>query len=56
MSILDLELRAKYRSEKEAAKARGWTVRQVRVAIRIGRFVQIVIPVDRKGAPAARPQ
>lgn len=50
MSILDLELRAKYGSNAEAAKARGWTLRQVSVALRIGVLLPVVLPVTRKGA------
>jgi hypothetical protein len=50
MSILDLELRAKYSSKTEAAKARGWTLKQVSIALRIGVLLPVVLPVDRKGA------
>lgn len=55
MSILDLELRAKYRSKAEAAKARGWTLRQVGVALRIGVLLPVVLPVNRKGALTRKP-
>lgn len=50
MSILDLELRARYRSKGEAAQARRWTLRQVETALRIGVLLPVVLPVDRKGA------
>ncbi len=56
MSILDLELRAKYRSKTEAAKARGWTLRQVSVALRIGVLLPVALPVNRKGALTRKPR
>lgn len=46
-----MELGTTYRSKNEAAKARGWTRRQVETALRIAVLVPIVLPVDRKGAP-----
>jgi hypothetical protein len=54
MSILDWESGALYRSKEEAAKARGWELRQVDAAIRIGMLLPISAPVDEKGAPTPR--
>jgi hypothetical protein len=44
--LIDLEMRTVYASREEAAKARGWTLRQVTVATRIGLLLPVVSPVD----------